>query len=186
MGLPAVGAGGLHEHHHSPGLDFAVHELLSHADSRSPRDLPARTLSCRYCSGVNPAGQLALLQRNLPGGGVCLAACSILKGQPESQPTPGWLPSWQYKGCITCVYHPQLRPGCVLSSDLSGPPALWQKAVSDYPLGKHKAHRPAPGTVLSRQPPPWSKIFLWPPGDTVWETSFRTESLQKQSASPSL
>lgn len=36
LGLSAVGAGGLDEHHHFPRLDFAVHKLLSHADKLLP------------------------------------------------------------------------------------------------------------------------------------------------------
>lgn len=36
LGLSAVGAGGLDEHHHLPRMDFAVHKLLSHADRLLP------------------------------------------------------------------------------------------------------------------------------------------------------
>jgi len=36
LGPSAVGAGGLDEHNHLPGLDFAVHKLLSHADRQLP------------------------------------------------------------------------------------------------------------------------------------------------------
>lgn len=39
LGPSAVGAGGFDEHHHLPGLDFAVDKLLSHADKQlSPRE----------------------------------------------------------------------------------------------------------------------------------------------------
>lgn len=36
LGPSAVRAGGLDEHHHFPRMDFAVHELLSHADRLQP------------------------------------------------------------------------------------------------------------------------------------------------------
>lgn len=36
LGPSAVGAVGLDEHNHLPGLDFAVHKLLSHPDRQLP------------------------------------------------------------------------------------------------------------------------------------------------------
>lgn len=49
LGPSAVGAGGLDEHDHLPGLDFAVHELLSHTDRRLP---PGEESSIAGTAGV--------------------------------------------------------------------------------------------------------------------------------------
>lgn len=59
LGLPAVGAGGLDEHHHLPGLDSAVHELLSHADTLQPPGEESSTAGTALEQAGGPASWLS-------------------------------------------------------------------------------------------------------------------------------
>lgn len=88
LGPPAVGAGGLHEQHHPPRLDVAVHKLLGRAGGLHPGGEPPGQVPLRSKNGGPSASWPSFKGTSLEEEFAQLASPAwFLKGQPHSHYT---------------------------------------------------------------------------------------------------